>query len=84
MNLTFILYNEKTKSIEREVSDEGYKVKQMFEAVTELYEKSKIFLFQEIKHDNNTIIREFVTEQDGLVCSLIVCAGRATNIIKTK
>jgi len=54
------------------------------ESETRQCEEMGLMWVDEHKIDTHTLIRYFATEQDGLVASLIVCGGIATDIVSPK
>jgi len=56
------------------------KIYLMLESETEHAEKLGLMWVDEHKIDTHTLVRNFATVQDGLVASLIVCGGVASDV----
>ena len=77
--LSLILVDERENTMSEQILNipDAY---QVLDEYTEMYESIGIFMVDEVVLDTHTMYRRFATKEDGLVLSLILCGGRATNI----
>ena len=81
--LCLIVFNHKTKEEDFVLHDDLAKIYSLYQDMSESFESKGIMLINEEILGKNTRLRDFASEADGLLYSLIVCGGIVNNITLT-